>query len=342
MFERGPGLPVSEDDDVGVRARAGAPVKASPPTGMLEDVRWGLSQPQKQLPSKYFYDTRGSELFEAITELPEYYPTRTETGLLKTPVSGWVTEMAPASLVELGAGSARKTRILLAAMAHGTPERTYAPVDVAGDFLRATAESLRVEDPSLDVRPQVRDITRGLNFVGDLPGPVLFALLGSTIGNFVGEAAIKLLTNVRSAMGESDLFLLGADLRPGEGKSIEHLEAAYNDAQGVTAEFNLNMLRVLNRDAGTNFDLAAFRHKAFYNERAGRIEMHLIADNAQEIRIPGGGVAQIGAGESIRTELSCKYDRQVLTRTLESARLEILRWCTDEDGLYSMALVLPV
>ncbi len=168
---------------------------------MFEDVRWGLSQPQKQLPSKYFYDTRGSELFEAITELPEYYPTRTETGLLKTPVSGWVTEMAPASLVELGAGSARKTRILLAAMANGTPERTYSPVDVAGEFLRAAAESLRVEDPSLDVRPQVRDITRGLDFVGDLPGPVLFALLGSTIGNFVGEEADKLLINVRSAMG---------------------------------------------------------------------------------------------------------------------------------------------
>ena len=133
--------------------------------GMLEDVRWGLSQPQKQLPSKYFYDTRGSELFEAITELPEYYPTRTETGLLKTPVSGWVTEMAPSSLVELGAGSARKTRILLAAMAQGTPERTYAPVDVAGEFLRATAESLRVEDPTLD-RP---GNSWGLDFVGDLP-----------------------------------------------------------------------------------------------------------------------------------------------------------------------------
>ena len=315
---------------------------ASPPTGMLEDVRWGLSQPQKQLPSKYFYDTRGSELFEAITELPEYYPTRTETGLLKTPVSGWVTEMAPASLVELGAGSARKTRILLAAMAHETPERTYAPVDVAGDFLRATAESLRVEDPSLDVRLQIRDITRGLDFVGDLPGPVLFALLGSTIGNFVGEEANKLLANVRSAMGESDLFLLGADLRPSEGKSIERLEAAYNDGQGVTAEFNLNMLRALNRDAGTNFDLAAFRHKAFYNERAGRIEMHLVAENAQEVQIPGGGVLQIGAGESIRTELSCKYDRQILTRMLDLARLGIVRWCTDEDGLYAMALVSPV
>ena len=313
---------------------------------MLEEIRWGLSQPQKQLPSKYFYDTRGSELFEAITELPEYYPTRTETGLLKTPVSGWITKMAPTSLVELGAGSARKTRILLAAMASATSDHTYqrvyAPVDVAGEFLRATAESLRVEDPSLDVRPQVRDITWDLDFVDDLSGPVLFALLGGTIGNFAGEAANKLLSNVRSAMGERDLFLLGADLRPGEGKSIERLEAAYNDAQGVTAEFNLNMLRALNRDAGTTFDLTAFRHRAFYNEGEGRIEMHLVAENAQEVDIPGAGVVQIGAGESIRTELSCKYDRPMLTEIFEAASLEITRWCTDEDGLYAMALVSPV
>ena len=317
---------------------------------MLEEIRWGLSQPQKQLPSKYFYDTRGSELFEAITELPEYYPTRTETGLLKTPVSGWVAEMAPASLVELGAGSARKTRILLAAMVPGIPEgvhkstyeRTYATVDVAGDFLLATAELLRVEDPSLDIRPQVRDITWDLDFVDDLPGPVLIALLGSTIGNFVGKPARELLSNVRSAMGESDLFLLGADLRPGEGKTIERLEAAYNDTQGVTAEFNLNMLRALNRDAGMNFDLAAFRHRAFYDEEEGRIEMHLVAESAQEVHVPGAGVVHIGAGESIRTELSCKYDRPLLTRLLESARLEIVRWCTDEDGLYAMALVSPV
>jgi L-histidine N-alpha-methyltransferase len=139
---------------------------------VLEEIRWGLSRPQKQLSSKFFYDTRGSELFEAITELPEYYPTRTETSLLKTQVAGWVTEMAPASLVELGAGSARKTRILLAAMARGTSERTYAPVDVAGDFLRATAEQLRVEDPSLEVRPQVMDITKALEFVDDGGRPV--------------------------------------------------------------------------------------------------------------------------------------------------------------------------
>jgi L-histidine N-alpha-methyltransferase len=227
-------------------------------------------------------------------------------------------------------------------MARGTPARTYAPVDVAGDFLRAAAESLRVEDPSLEVRPQVMDITKDLAFVDDLPGPVLFALLGSTIGNFVAAAADRLLSNVRSAMGERDLFLLGADLRPSEGKSIERLEAAYNDAQGVTAEFNINMLRALNRDTGTNFDVAAFRHKAFYDEGEGRIEMHLITETAQNVKIPGGGVVQIGAGESIRTELSCKYDRKVLTRMLGSSRLEILKWCTDEDGLYSMALASPV
>ena len=139
----------------------------------------------------------------------------------------------------------------------------------------------------------------------------------------MGEAANKLLTNVRSAMGESDLFLLGADLRPGEGKSIERLEAAYNDAQGVTAEFNLNMLRALNRDAGTTFDLTAFRHRAFYNEGEGRIEMHLVAENAQEVDIPGAGVVQIGAGESIRTEFSCKYDRPRLTEIFEAASLKI-------------------
>ena len=250
--------------------------------------------------------------------------------------------MGPASLVELGAGSARKTRILLAALAHRTPERVYAPVDVAGDFLHATAETLKSEDPSLDVRPQIRDITWDLDFVEDLPGPVLFALLGSTIGNFEGEVAGELLSNIRSAMREDDLFLLGADLRPGEGKSIERLEAAYNDAQGITAEFNINMLRALNRDAGTNFDLAAFRHHALYNEKDGRIEMHLVAEVAQEVQIPEGGTVRIGAGESIRTELSCKYNRPVLTRMFESARLEITRWCTDEDGLYSMALASPV
>jgi len=199
-----------------------------------------------------------------------------------------------------------------------------------------------VEDPSLDVRPQVRDITWDLDFVDELPAPVLFALLGSTIGNFAGEAAGELLSNVRSAMGENDLFLVGADLRPGAGKSIERLEAAYNDAQGVTADFNLNMLRALNRDAGTDFDLTAFRHRAFYDEGEGWIEMHLVAEADQEVQVPGAGVVKIGEGESIRTELSCKYDRSMLTGLFEAASLDVVKWCTDEDGLYAMALVSPM
>jgi L-histidine N-alpha-methyltransferase len=310
--------------------------------GMLEEVQRGLGRPQKKLPSKYFYDTHGSELFEAITRLPEYYPTRTETKLLKSAASGWVEKAAPASLVELGAGSARKTRILLEAMKKGISRRTYAPVDVAGEFLLSTAELLRAEDPSLDVLPQVMDITKELDFEAELPGPVLFALLGGTLGNFPGDTGLELISNVRAAMGGQDLFLIGADLRPGEGKSIERLEAAYNDAQGATAEFNLNMLRALNRDAGTNFDLTEFRHKAFYNGMEGRIEMHLVAETAQEVYVPGAGPVQIGAGESILTEVSCKYDRPVLAEMLGSASMEIVRWCTDDEGLYSLALASPV
>ena len=319
-----------------------ATVTLSLQTGMLAEVEDGLSRPQKELPSKYFYDTRGSELFEVITGLPEYYPTRTETELLNSTGSGWVRKAAPASLAELGAGSARKTRILLEAMTDGKSPRTYAPVDVAGDFLHATSAVLRSEYPSLEVRPQVMDITQDLDFVGELPGPVLFALLGGTLGNFSGEAGVELASNVRAAMTGADLFLLGADLRPGQGKSIERVEAAYNDARGVTAEFNLNMLRALNRDAGTDFDLTAFRHKAFYDVAEGRIEMHLVAETAQEVNVPGAASARIEAGESIRTEVSCKYDRPVLAEILGRAGLEIMRWCTDREGLYALVLASPI
>ena len=143
-------------------------------------------------------------------------------------------------------------------------------------------------------------------------------------------------------MGEYDRFLLGADLRPGDGKSIERLEEAYNDAQGVTAEFNLNMLRALNHDAGTNFDLTAFHHEARYNESEGRIEMYLVAETAQEVHVPGAEAVRFEAGESIRTELSCKYDRAGLTRMLGRASLEIVKWSTDEAGLYSMFLTKPI
>lgn len=308
---------------------------------MLEDTVWGLSQPQKQLPSKYFYDTRGSELFEAITELPEYYLTRTERLLLESEVAGWVTRIAPASLVELGAGSALKTRVLLDAMALASSGTAYAPVDVAGEFLRETTRSLLDEFPSFDIRPQVMDITTPLDFAGDLPRPVLFALLGSTLGNFDPTAAVDLLANVRASMREGDLFLLGADLRPGSGKTVKCLERAYNDGRGVTADFNLNILRVLNREIGTDFELSDFRHRAFYRESEGRIEMHLVALHPLDVHVPGGSAVHMAEGESIRTELSCKYDRETIDELLGAAGMKVVRWCQDGPALYSMALASP-
>jgi L-histidine Nalpha-methyltransferase len=308
---------------------------------MLADVRWGLAQSQKQLSSKYFYDTRGSELFEEITHLPEYYLTRTERGLLESDVTGWIREIQAGSLVELGAGSARKTRILLDAMMRQGEAHTYAPVDVAGDFLREAARGLRADYPQLNISPQVRDITRRHDFARGLPGPVLFALIGSTIGNFDPAAAVDLLSNVRESMASDDYFLLGADLRPGPGKPVSDLESAYNDAQGVTAAFNLNILSVLNRGTGTDFDPSGFRHRAIYRESEGRIEMHLESLRDQVVAVPGLSEVAIREGETIRTELSCKYDRATLEELLERAGLRIERWCTDASHRYSMLLAVP-
>jgi len=310
-------------------------------SSMLADVRWGMAQPQKQLSSKYFYDTRGSELFEEITALPEYYLTRTERGLLESEVADWIRSIRVGSLVELGAGSARKTRILLEAMLSVGGAHTYAPVDVAGQFLREAAAGLRIDYPSLQITPQVRDITRRHDFARGLPGPVLFALIGSTIGNFDPAAAVDLLSNVRDSMAPGDSFLLGADLRPGRGKSIADLEAAYDDAQGVTAAFNLNILAVMNRGIGTTFDPAAFRHRAVYREEDGRIEMHLESVREQVVRVPGGSEVVIRKGETIRTEFSCKYDRTTLEGLLERAGLRIERWCTDARERYSLLLAVP-
>ncbi len=317
-------------------------IEAGARARMLDDARWGLTQPQKQLSPKYFYDTRGSELFEAITDLDEYYLTRSERYLLRGEVTHWVADLAPASLVELGAGSAQKTRILLSAMLEAGPERIYAPVDVAGEFLNATATALHEDYPSLAIRPQVKDITTPLDFTEDLSPPVLFALLGSTLGNFEPGADVGLLANVRSSMKEGDSFVMGADLRPGPGKSVERLEAAYNDSHGVTEEFNLNILANLNREIGTDFNLSAFHHHAFYSVEFGRIEMHLVALSPQEVGIPGAEPIRIAEGESIRTELSCKYDRPTVDELFSRSGLRVDRWCEDEGGLYAMALGLPV
>jgi L-histidine N-alpha-methyltransferase len=301
---------------------------------LLRDVALGLSRPQKELPPKYFYDRRGSELFDEITRLPEYYLTRAERGLLGC-WSGAIMEAArPAALVELGAGSADKTRLLLDAMVYSDRAELYVPIDVSAEFLEDSATKLRAEYPTLGIEPLVGDIIDPLDLGPGLPAPALLAFLGSTIGNFDREGARALLGNVSAAMRPDDRFLLGADLR----KDPAVIERAYNDSQGVTAEFNLNVLRVLNRQLGADFDLSRFEHRAFYDRSLHRIEMHLVSTDDQCVDIPGVGVVQFAGGESIRTEISCKYDRPTIDVMLRDADLQVDRWIT--DGAQSYALVL--
>ncbi|HSM59150.1 MAG TPA: L-histidine N(alpha)-methyltransferase [Longimicrobiales bacterium] len=305
---------------------------------MLHEVLEGLSRPQKEVSSKYFYDARGSELFERITELDEYYLTRTERALLERWMGPWVARLRPAGLVELGAGSAAKTRIALDAMTGRGSGDVYVPVDVSGDFLHATAERLRAEYPGLRVEPEVADFSGPFELGVPLPEPTWFALLGSTIGNFPERSAVRLVSRVAGRMRGEDRFLLGVDLRPGPHKSVERLEAAYDDAEGVTAAFNLNVLEVLNRELGADFDPAAFRHVAFYSLERARIEMHLEARAEQVVRFEGGEIVRFAAGETVRTEISCKHDRASVRELFAEAGLEVDRWVEDPDGLFALAL----
>jgi len=305
---------------------------------MQTEVLDGLSRSQKELSSKYFYDARGSELFEQITALEEYYPTRTERALLERWMPTWVGRSRPEALVELGAGSARKSRIVLDAMEATGCGRLFVPVDVSGDFLHETAATLREEYQGLRIEPAVADISEAFELPLVLPAPTWFALLGSTIGNFEPPEAAQLLGRVAGHMRPGDQFLLGADLRPGRHKSLESLERAYNDAQGVTADFNLNVLRVLNRELSTDFDPAAFRHIAFYAGEEGRIEMHLEALCAHTVRFPDGPLVEFAEGETIRTEISCKYDQTTVTDLFASAGMALEEWIEDDRGLFALAL----
>ena len=309
---------------------------AGPASGVAAELRAGLSRARKELPPKYFYDERGSELFEEITRLPEYYLTRTERALLERWIPEWVWERVPRALVELGAGSAEKTRIVLRAMAGAAGFGVYVPVDVSAEFLDATAVRLSAEFPTIEVFPVVADITAAFRLPPHLPRPVLHAFLGSTIGNFTPSEAVDLLKLVRARMGPGDFFLMGVDLR----KDPAVIEAAYNDAAGVTAEFNRNMLRVVNALSGADFSPDAFDHRAFYDPDAHWIEMHLVSRAPQTVTVPGAGVFTFEAGESIRTEISAKHDRASVDAMLEPAGLRVLRWETDDDGLYAILLAV--
>jgi L-histidine N-alpha-methyltransferase len=245
-----------------------------------------------------------------------------------------IARLAPRTLVEVGAGSAAKTRLLLDAMRAGGEAAAYVPVDVSADFLRESAVKLGSELPGLRVVPVVADISAGLDLPRAMPRPVLFAFLGSTIGNFDEPAAIALLRRVRDAMCPGDHFLLGVDLQ----KDSRVIEAAYNDSSGVTAAFNANVLRVLNRELGADFDVRDFFHRAWYNREAHRVEMHLVARRALDVHIPHIGRVPFRAGESIRTEISCKYDRASVQCMFDDAELVLDAWIASEDPAYALAM----
>jgi L-histidine N-alpha-methyltransferase len=315
-------------------ARTAVRAQRHPNPRILAEVAAGLAAPQKELPPKYFYDHRGSELFEEITRLPEYYPTRTERSLLESWMPTLISGLGARTLVELGAGSAEKSRIILSAMRAAGTAGLYVPIDVSASFLDQTASRLRREYPGLRVEPAVADIAEEFDLSRAVPHPALYAFLGGTIGNFYPPAAIRLLRRVRSAMHPADRFLMGVDLR----KDVRLIEAAYNDSRGVTAEFNRNMLLVLNHELGANFDPDAFEHLAFYEPVTHRIEMHLVSKVEHEVRVPGIGLVAFRQGESIRTEISCKHDRRSVSELFAAAGLRIEIWRPDPSALFALVV----
>lgn len=286
--------------NVHVNALANAHLPDAKTSAFASDVLAGLTQQPKQLSPKYFYDAAGSDLFEQITRLPEYYPTRTELGILRdrgAEIAAIIQE--DAALIEFGAGATTKVRLLL----ENCGFAAYVPVDISGDFLTAQAESLRHDFPDLAVHPVIADFTTAFSLPRAIDGkPKVGFFPGSTIGNFEPHEACRFLRSAREILGTGALMIVGVDLE----KDERILHAAYNDAAGVTARFNLNLLLRINRELGGNFDLSAFAHRAIYNREQHRIEMHLVARKPQTVRLLGTTIA-FRAGESIHTENSYKY-----------------------------------
>ncbi len=265
------------------------------------DVIAGLGAEPKSVPPKYFYDLAGSALFERITLLPEYYPTRCEIGILQDNAPAIASMFPPGcALIEFGSGSSRKARILLSAAA--TVE-AYVPVDISGDFLQQDLAQLKRDLPHLTVHPLVEDFTKPFAIPGDLAGlPRVGFFPGSTIGNFEPHEAARFLRHIGAVLGPGSLLVVGIDLVKDEAT----LNRAYNDAEGVTAKFNLNLLARINRELGADFDIAAFEHRAFFNRAFSRIEMHLLSTRRQQVHINGVAI-DFRAGETIHTENSYKY-----------------------------------
>lgn len=303
---------------------------------MEEDVRAGLTGAPKSLPPKYFYDERGSALFDRITRLPEYYLTRAETELLEEHALDIAAAVRPRALIELGSGYSRKTRLLLEAMReHGG--RKYIAFDVSKDAIRAAADHLLEDYDWLQIEGVVGDFDRHLGRV-ERTGPALIAFLGSTLGNKHPADRVPFLRAIRDITLPEDRLLLGVDLV----KDRDVLEAAYNDSEGVTAEFNRNVLDVLNRELGADFDTAAFEHRAFYDAENAWIEMQLVAERPLRAHVGDLSLGvEFAPGEGLRTEVSCKFTRQVVEQALSAAGFRLERWLTDARGRFGAALSAP-
>lgn len=292
-----------------------------------EAVIDGLSRPRKTIPARYFYDVRGSELFEEITRLPEYYPTRTETGLLKHHAADLERLAGRARpIVEFGAGSAVKTPLLLDA----TRATTYVPIDISGDFLAIAMKQLAAMRPDLTIVPIAGDFTRPMD-LPQLDGPLTGFFPGSTIGNFDHAAAVDLLRSFRRTLGRDSRLVIGIDTR----KNSRLLEAAYDDAAGVTAEFNMNLLHRINRELNGTVPVEAFEHRAVWHDGYGRIEMHLVASEDMAFSAAGRRFA-MRAGETIHTENSYKYTFEETRLMARVSGWEPLACWTDADALFGL------
>jgi L-histidine Nalpha-methyltransferase len=302
------------------------------------DVRSGLTSPHKSLPPKYFYDERGSELFDQITRLPEYYLTRAEASILAER-SAEIAELSQCqSLVELGSGTSAKTRLLLRALLDGGTLREFMPFDVDPTVLADASAALAAEYPALKIRPFVGDFEQDLAAIPG-GGRRTIAFLGSTIGNLDPPARASFLKQVGAALGPGDTFLLGTDLV----KDVTRLLRAYDDAAGVTAEFNRNVLRVVNRDLGADFAVEEFQHVAIWDDVNEWIEMRLRSERERRVTIRDLGLTvSFAAGEDLRTEISAKFRPDKLEEELTTAGLQTIRFWTDSSNDFGLTLAAPI
>jgi dimethylhistidine N-methyltransferase len=316
--------------------------KPAPNSEMLDTVLDGLSRPVKRLPSKYFYDQRGSELFERICEQPEYYLTRTEIGIMRAHGADMAACIdRDALLIEYGSGSSVKTRLLLDQLVQKARLAGYAPVDVSREHLMAASGAIARDYPGLPVHPICADFTTtfALPAVARMARRVVY-FPGSTIGNFAAPEATALLARIAGQIAGNTSHMGGALIGIDLQKSEAVLSAAYNDAQGVTAAFNRNVLEHINRELGGDFDLTRFAHRAFYNAQRGCVEMHLESLAAQEVSV-AGRCFTLAAGERIHTEDSHKYTQPGFASMAEQAGLAMRRSWTDEDARFAVVYVQP-